>query len=352
MVPILRRGFAAPFLFALCVPPMSQAANYSASTAVLDGIEVVRLADAARHVQVSIVPSIGNLAYEMKVGGKDVLWFPHRTLAEFKAKPSLCGIPFLAPWANRLDQDAFWANGKKYLLDGDLGNLRRDGNGKPIHGLLAFSSAWKIAAMDADARDAHVTSRLEFWRYPDLMAQFPFAHAIEMTYRLRDGVLEVETVLENLSNAPMPVAVGYHPYFQVPGAPRDSWKAHMPAREHVELTKDLIPTGERRPAAHPDPQPLAGAQLDDVFTNLVRGQDGRSEFWVEGGGARVSVTYGPLYKVAVVYAPAGRDFICFEPMAALTNAFNLAHEGKYPELQSVPPGGRWRESFWVATSGL
>jgi aldose 1-epimerase len=54
----------------------------------------------------------------------------------------------------------------------------------------------------------------------------------------------------------------------------------------------------------------------------------------------------------VVYAPKGREFVCFEPMAAVTNAFNLAHAGKYPELQSVPAGGRWRESFWVTPGGF
>ncbi len=342
----------APFLFASLIPLMSQAADYSAVVSVTDGIEVVRLADAARRVEVSIVPSLGNLAYEMKVGGKNILWFPHRSLAELKAKPSLCGIPFLAPWANRLDQDAYWANGKKYLLNRELRNVRYDGNGKPIHGLIAFSPAWKIVAVEADARQARATSRLEFWRHPDLMAQFPFAHAIEMTYRLREGVLEVETAIENLSHAPMPVAVGYHPYFQVPGAPRDSWKAHVAASEHVTLSAELIPTGERRPVTLPDPHALAGSQLDDVFTSLVRGADGKAEFWVEGGEARISVAFGPMYKVAVIYAPPGRDFICFEPMAGLTNAFNLAYEGKYPELQSIPPGGRWRESFWISTRGL
>ena len=341
-----------PYTLLLLLPLMSQATEFTARTAVVDGIEVVRLADAARRLEVSIVPSIGNLAYEFKAGGRNLLWFPFGSLAELKAQPALCGVPFLAPWANRFDQDAFWANGKRYTLNPGLGNLRRDPNGKPIHGLLAFSAAWRIAELTADATSAVATSRLEFWRYPDLMAQFPFAHALEMTYRLRDGALEVETVIENLSAAPMPVGVGFHPYFQVPGTARDTWKAHLAAREHVEISKELIPTGERRPVTHPNPFPLAGSQLDDVFTGLVRDADGKARFWVESGAAKISVVYGPLYRVAVVYAPAGRDFICFEPMAAVTNAFNLAHEGKYGELQSVPAGGRWRESFWIVPSGF
>jgi hypothetical protein len=35
-------------------------------------------------------------------------------------------------------------------------------------------------------------------------------------------------------------------------------------------------------------------------------------------------------------------------MAAITNALNLAQKGLYKELQSVPPGGTWRESFWIS----
>jgi aldose 1-epimerase len=69
---------------------------------------------------------------------------------------------------------------------------------------------------------------------------------------------------------------------------------------------------------------------------------------VEGGRERVTVTYGPKYTTAVVYAPRGQDFICFEPMTALTNGFNLAHDGLYGELQSIPAGGTWKESFRLA----
>ncbi len=184
------------------------------------------------------------------------------------------------------------------------------------------------------------------------MAQFPFAHTIEMIYRLREGVLEVETVLESHSTQPMPVSIGYHPYFQVQDAPRDQWKVHLAAREQVVLSSLLLPTGERKPVTLADPLPLEGTQLDDVFTNLIRDASGRAEFWVQGAKQRVSVIYGPKYRVAVVFAPRGRNFICFEPMAAITNALNLAQAGVYKELQYVPPGGTWRESFWVRPSGF
>jgi len=64
--------------------------------------------------------------------------------------------------------------------------------------------------------------------------------------------------------------------------------------------------------------------------------------------------FGPNYRAVVVYSPggSGRDFICFEPMTGITDALNLAHRGLYKELQSIPPGQTWQESFWVKPSGF
>jgi aldose 1-epimerase len=325
--------------------------NFSAQKLEVDGIEIVRLTDAAHNIRVSVAPSLGNNSYEMTVNGQPVFWSPYSSPSELKSKPTFLGAPFLAPWANRLDRDGFFANGKSYALNPALKNYRYDSNHHPIHGLLSYSNLWQVVRSGADDNSAWVTSRLEFWRYPDLMAQFPFAHVIEMTYRLRDGALEVETSIENLSNEPMPLAIGYHPYFRLSDTHRDTWQVHLAARDHVLLSDALIPTGELKPVDLPDPVSLANRQLDDVFTNLIRGADGRAEFWVESGGKRISVIYGPKYKVAVVFAPPGRDFICFEPMTAVTNAFNLAHDGKYDELESIAPRATWRESFWIKTHG-
>lgn len=322
-------------------------ANFAAEQSVVDGIAVVRLSDAARATEVAIARSVGNMAYRFRIAGDDILWFPYTSPAELKDKPAFCGIPFLAPWANRLDGDAYWANGRHYQLNATLGNLRRDPHQLPIHGLLNFSPYWELVEAGADDASAWSTSRLEFARHPELMAQFPFAHTIVMTHRLRRGELEVETAIENHSVEPLPVAVGCHPYFRLPGVARDEWLVHMAARDHLALNDMLIPTGERRPVEFSDPYRLKSAVLDDVFANLIRDSDGCARFWVQGGGRRLTVTYGPKYTVAVVYAPAGKDFICFEPMSAITNAFNLAHAGIYGELQSVAPGEVWRESFRI-----
>jgi aldose 1-epimerase len=181
------------------------------------------------------------------------------------------------------------------------------------------------------------------------MAQFPFAHSIEMTHRLAGGVLQIMVVVENLSNDAMPLSMGFHPYFAL--ANRDEWRLHLPVREHVTLSDKLIPTGEIKPAGIPDSLALRGAHLDDVFTGLIRDSTGRAVFSAANGARRISVSYGARYPVAVVFAPPGRNFVCFEPMTGITDAFNLAHQGKYSGLQTVPAGGKWKESFWISATG-
>jgi aldose 1-epimerase len=341
------------FALAMLLPLVSGAAEYTASRASVDGVEVVRLSDPSHRTEVSIAASIGNIAYEMKVNGKNVLYVPFQSLSEFKAKPTLAGNPLLAPWANRIDQLAYFVNGRKYLLNANLNNfvlLSRDQI--PNHGLVAFSPHWELSVLEADNHSAWMTSRLEYWRFPDLMAQFPFAHTLEVTYRLANGVLEVETSVTNHSKEEMPVVIGYHTYYQLDDAPRDQWRVHIPAKEHLMVNKQLLPTGESKAMDLADPLTLADLHLDDLFTELTRGADGRAQFSVQGTKQKITVSYGAKYTGTVVYAPRGRAFICFEPMAAITNAFNLAHAGVYKALQSLPPGGQWRESFWIAPSGF
>jgi aldose 1-epimerase len=322
--------------------------------------EVVQLEDTTSRTVVSIALSVGNIAFEMKVNGANVLWWPYASVEEFKARPAMSGIPFLGPWANRLDEQAFYANGTRYAFDMALGNVR--GGAIPIHGFLTTNSQWQLVEARADASSAWATSRLEFYRQPAWMKQFPFAHTIEMTHRLRDGVLEVVTAVHNLSADPMPVAIGFHPYFTLTDSRRDDWTLSVGARTRWLLAPNKLPTGATQPITElfPDPRAvrLRDYDLDDVFGDLIRDPSGRAVMAVAGRTQKLEVVLGPRWRSAVVWAPkpnaAGQDrnFVCFEPMAGITNAMNLSQKGLYKELQSIAPGGAWQESFWVRPSGF
>ncbi|HEY3824465.1 MAG TPA: aldose 1-epimerase [Bryobacteraceae bacterium] len=310
------------------------------------GIPVIRLTDALHAIEVSIVPSVGNRAYEMRVRGKNFLYFPHENPSEINPERHLSGIPFLAPWANRMPE-GFHTHGAFYRFHTDLDFIRLDQNGIPIHGLLTSSPHWQIANIHADERAASVTSRLEFWKYPALMANWPFAHDYEMTYRLAGGTLEVSLTITNHSAESMPMAVGFHPYFQLPGVPIEDSIARIPVRSHIETDNRLVATGETTPVSFTNPVSLNDHHFDDGFTDLIPDADGRATFSVEGQGRKIEVVFGRKYQVAIVYSPPGQNYICFEPMSAVTNGVNLAAEGKYPALQTIPPGEQWHESFWI-----
>jgi aldose 1-epimerase len=355
---------AAVTLYASLFPHRALAQQY---TARQEG-DVVQLQDVKNETTVSIVPSVGNIAFSMKVKGQEILRWPFASVAEFKAKPAMQGIPFMGPWANRLDEQAFYANGRRFALDMDLGNIR--GGAIPIHGFLTTNDQWEVVEVKADAAAARVTSRLDFYRNPMWMKQFPFAHTIQMTYTLQDGALQVATRIENLSSEPMPVSIGYHPYFHLTDSTRDQWTVSVAAKTNWLLASTKVPTGETQPIEtflrDPKAAPLKDYDIDHVFSDLVRDPSGQAVMSVKGKAQQIDVAVGPNYRAIVVYAPkpappgdpnpnataAARNFVCFEPMAAITNAMNLAHRGVYQELQSIQPGGTWEESFWVRPRGF
>jgi aldose 1-epimerase len=346
-------------------------------------------------------------AWRIQVKGKDLVR-TSASAAEFEARPGFNGMPFLAPFANRLDETAFYANGHKYNFDLELGNVRGP---IPQTGYVNGSKAWQLVEAKADQRSAWVTCRLDFYKIPLYMAQFPFAHTITMTYRVSDGALEVHTRLDNMSTDPMPVAIGFHPIFELPDGNRDDWTVSLDAKTHWIEIPQRLPTGETQPIENFFGSDRTAIQLkkyaliDDVFTDLVRDAQGRATMKLMYNGKEIHEMLGPKYKTVLAWstplapagggrggggrqgggappsatassgpfpvdpaqgvkvappavpsadgaaAPTGKGFIAFEPMAAITNALNLAQKGVYKELQTIPPGGSWEESFWITTKG-
>src|SRR5437870_5170930 len=221
------------FVSLFCSPAFAADQKY----AVHRDAGIVVIEDTKNQVAVSILPSVGNIAFSMKVKGQEVLRWPYASVEEFKSRPALSGIPFVGPWANRLDEQAFYANGKRYAFDMDLGNVR---GAIPIHGFLSTNNQWHVVEVKADGKSAWVTSRLEFFKQPLWMKQFPFAHTIEMTHRLQDGVLQVVTKITNMSAEPMPVAVGFHPYYRLTDSRREEWIIAVGARKHWKLSTTNI----------------------------------------------------------------------------------------------------------------
>jgi galactose mutarotase-like enzyme len=175
---------------------------------------------------------------------------------------------------------------------------------------------------------------------PELLAVFPFPHALEVQARLTDGALDIATTLTAGPDAAVPVSFGYHPYLRPDAGPREGWRVSLGARRRVVLDDAGIPTGVTEPAPF-----RAGAlgtrAFDDAFGDL----DDPPVFAVEGTRRRVAVRFGAGYAHAQVFSPAGAPFICFEPMTAPVDALVSG-----TDLCVVPPGGAFTASFTVAVS--
>jgi aldose 1-epimerase len=100
---LLRLTLAVVFAVASAAPAAAQ--RY---TAKQNG-DVIDLADTTDQMNVSVVWSMSN-AWRIQVKGKDLVRTA-ATLVDFQARPGLSGMPLLAPFANRLDETAFYANG-------------------------------------------------------------------------------------------------------------------------------------------------------------------------------------------------------------------------------------------------
>jgi aldose 1-epimerase len=382
-------------------------------TAVRTG-NVIELKDAKAEMVVPVVITVGR-PWRIQVKGKDLVR-PGASAEAFENAPGLNGMPLLAPYANRLDQTAFYANGKKYNFDVELGNVRGP---IPSTGFVGGYKGWELVDSKADATGAWVTCKLDFYKNPAFMKQFPFAHTITITYRVAGGTLEVKTRLDNLSSDPMPVVIGYHPIYELPDGNRDDWTVSLDAKTHWIEIPERLPTGETQPIENFFGSERTAIQLkkygliDDVFTDLVRDESGRATMKLMYNGKELHAILGPKYKTVLAWstalpagggaggrgggggrgagggggggrggaapaasgpfpvdpangtkvappavpraegapAPTTKGFIAFEPMVAITNALNLSQTGVYKDLQSIPPGGSWEESFWITTKG-
>ncbi len=287
----------------------------------------------------SYVPTAGMVCCSLRLAGGELLG-QRKGLAAYAERGSTMGIPLLHPWANRLARMGYRLGDVAVELPPGSPRIHDDGQGLPIHGLLAGCSAWRVEAAEVRDGAALLSARLDFAAQPELLELFPFPHELSMEVTLSGPHLDVRTTLRATGDRRVPVAFGYHPYFRLPDLPRASWELTLPVRRRVRLDERCLPTGETE-AVVPRPGPLADGVYDDLYDELAPDP----VFVLAGGGRRIEVAFTEGYPVAVVYAPADDDVVCFEPMTAPTNPF----EGG-GELASVEPGASFSAAFRVTVS--
>ncbi len=251
------------------------------------------------------------------------------------------GIPLLHPWANRLGGFRFTVAGREVALDADSSRLSLDGNGLPIHGLLAAASGWVVERHEPTEDGGALAARFDFAHDEQLMAAFPFPHELLLEATLSGCTLTVTTTVTASADVAVPISFGFHPYLCLPGVERAEWEVEIPVSECLELDDRMLPTGSRRPV-----EVEGGALGSRVFDDGYLAPADSAPFVLAGGGIRIELALGDGYPYAQVYAPDDDDVVAYEPMTAPTNALMTGGS----ELPMIDPGDDYRATFSISVT--
>jgi aldose 1-epimerase len=294
----------------------------------------VRLRSAGGELEAAFAPEAGLVGSSLTHRGEELL-AQRKGLEEYARSGSTFGIPFLHPWANRLADFSYAVAGHEVDLDRGSGLLRIEEHDLPIHGLAPHALRWEVVEDHGDALRAETELDRE------RLKAFPFPHRLAVEATLADDALTIQTTLTATSAVPVPIAFGYHPYLVLPGVPRPEWEVELPVDRRLVVDDNLIPTGETEPPGFRR-GPLDDLSLDDGYVMPERPHP----FTVSGGGRTLGVEFLEGYTHAQVFAPAGQDLVCFEPMTAPANALR-----SHDDLRLAPPGEPFTAAFRITVDG-
>jgi aldose 1-epimerase len=224
----------------------------------------------------------------------------HDTPAEYVAATTYMG-GLIGRWANRIADARFTLDGIEYTLDRNEGaNL--------LHG---GSVGFHRALWDVSEDNGALLMRLES---PEGDAGFPGNVTTQVRYSLDDdGTLTIE--YEAITDAPTPLNLTSHPYFNLTGKPGTDIRGHVlsiDAEQFFEVDAGMIPCKLAEVAGNAfdfrQSAPIGG-RLDWPHTQLARA-GGFDHCYVlrDTSGAEASEGAPPLRQVACAYDPgSGRE---------------------------------------------
>jgi galactose mutarotase-like enzyme len=249
---------------------------------------------------------------------------------EFKGNPSyFVGGAVLLPFANRIrgrlspDGKTIDAGilGRWVRLPANAGGRRPGAERYAMHGLILASRVDGIQRQTTSEQD-RVRATLQAG---DFGHGWPSATEVSFENVLRSESFTITITARNVGGEDLPMGIGWHPYFALPGGRREQARLRVPARRRVVVNDydEVLPTGEVVPVAGtpydfslPGGKPLGDLFLDDCFVDLVRSAEGHVVAEVvdpqASYGLRV-VAASPHIKAIQVYGPPEKPFIVLEP---------------------------------------
>jgi len=170
------------------------------------GYEARELVDTGGGLAATFLPGLGMVGVSLLHRGEELLGRTDN-LPRYASEGSTLGIPLLHPWANRLGGSSYTAAGRAVELDPGSPLLHLEEHGLPIHGVAGPRLPWRLTGERATADGAVLEAELHY-ATPELLAVFPFPHALRQRIVLGPGGLTVTTTLSPSGETAVPVAFG------------------------------------------------------------------------------------------------------------------------------------------------
>ncbi|AIY39982.1 hypothetical protein LT85_0822 [Collimonas arenae] len=233
------------------------------------------------------------------------------------------GIYPLLPFSNRIRAGKFSWDGLEISLP------LHPGEQHAMHG-FGHTAEWQL--QDRDDNSAKM-----LYRHAPGASGWPWAFMAKQTIVLEVGALAMRMEITNASDEalpPMPLGVGFHPYFprrfarHVAFDAQQLWQADA---EHVAIGVGDIPARQNyRNARRIAP--------DEEMTLYYGGWQRHADM-ADDHGNRIVMTASPLLSHLVLHAPKALDYFCLEPVSHVADAVNLAQAGFADTgLQRLPCG--------------
>ena len=224
----------------------------------------------------------------------------------------------LAPWPNRIENGSYEFDGKRLQLP-----LTEPEHGNAIHGLVR-RAMWNVVDLAPD--------RVAMDNLLEPQPGYPFTLALSIEYSLSEAGLTVTTTARNVGVEACPYGSGQHPYLTLGTPEVDTLRLRVPGRVVAFSDERGLPVrSESVDGTVFDfraGRTIGETVLDNAYTDLERGADGRARVLLDdpNGEEGVTLWVDESYPYLMVFTgdplpDVARRSIAVEPMSCPPNAF-------------------------------
>jgi galactose mutarotase-like enzyme len=155
---------------------------------------------------------------------------------------------------------------------------------------------------------------------------------LAITITLTADTVDAQVVAKNVGTEKEPIAISWHPYFNLPSGDRTQARIHVPAANRAEVDNydNVFPSGKILPVEGtrfdfraPGGKALGGDFLDENYSKLDW-KDGAATVEVIDPKAHYGVKVeglSPIIKAIQIYAPPTKEFVAVEHQPNFADPF-------------------------------